>query len=366
MARAHTSPAGNNDSECNLLDGTSCSVPEISEDEDTDTIIKLKEQVDSLTTKLNSANDKIDTLIIENSDLKLKIEDLLRNDKIHKNISHSPMKLTTSITKKKETQKLQEHKQVQTDTISTIQYESRQQEQLSNCQYYRKTLRDVEMLGKVSIKNNQAVSQDYQVLKNKLYIISANKINNNIVSLAEHYFDKKYNICHFLIPNVGANQLLIDIDKKLKGFTMNDFCNIIIGEEDFRASNNYIDLITNIRSVLQTNNHTNIIITLPTFKNANYANLYNSRVNMFNQLLYLDNLTHEYAYILDSNLNLKYDRSMFRRSGTLSNKGMSVVFQDLHKLIIDLVEILASVTTTQEGQLDINEVPEPSQGFFRA
>ncbi|CAB3262526.1 unnamed protein product [Arctia plantaginis] len=60
-ARAHSNSDLYLDESCinRTLDGTVCSMPDMSEDEDTDLIIKLKKQIDDLTTKLCSANGEV-------------------------------------------------------------------------------------------------------------------------------------------------------------------------------------------------------------------------------------------------------------------------------------------------------------------
>lgn len=65
--------------------------------------------------------------------------------------------------------------------------------------------------------------------------------------------------------------------------------------------------------------------------------MFNARIEAFNQLLDLDVVTHEYAYLVDSNLHLSYDFTMFhRRSGTLNNRGLRQVFGDLRVRIADI------------------------------
>ncbi|CAB3254123.1 unnamed protein product [Arctia plantaginis] len=69
-ARAHSDTNQDDSVNSHTLDGTMHSVPGISEDEDVDIINELREQIDGLTTKLLSANNQIDSLILENKALK--------------------------------------------------------------------------------------------------------------------------------------------------------------------------------------------------------------------------------------------------------------------------------------------------------
>lgn len=133
--------------------------------------------------------------------------------------------------------------------------------------------------------------------------------------------------------------MLYNIDAKLKYFTLNDFCVILIGEEDFKTTAAYFDLIFYIRSTLSEIKHTNIIICTPTFKYGRHTNIYNCRVENFNNLLYLVILAHEHAYFLDSNKNLSCDIKMFDNfTGKLNNYGMSIAFTDIFYYINDIIK----------------------------
>lgn len=84
--------------------------------------------------------------------------------------------------------------------------------------------------------------------------------------------------------------------------------------------------------------HTNIIICAPTYKYGSHCNMYNWRVQNFNNLLYLDTLAQEHAYFLDSNKNLTWDYNMFdRRTGTIYNNGMKTIFKDIQEFIDGII-----------------------------
>lgn len=226
------------------LDGTSHSVPCISDD-DTDLIITLKQQLKSLTMQLQGANDEIDKITLENSTLKKVNDSLMRENQLYKRICNSPVKSTKSTPKKKEERKQQKDQRAQSvNNIKLQQHNNQYIKTSSTNEAYQET--DIHSKSTSGMSNTK---QDCQGPKNKIHIISSNKTNNNILSLAKQYFGKKYNICHYLFPSVGINNLLMNISKKLENFTLDDFCNIIIGEHDFRASNNYIDLVTNLRNI---------------------------------------------------------------------------------------------------------------------
>lgn len=118
---------------------------------------------------------------------------------------------------------------------------------------------------------------------------------------------------------------------------MNDFCIILIGENDFNVSQNYSELVSQIRNILVPIDYTNIIICVPTFNYSPYAHILNKRVDFFNTLFYKDVQKHEYAYLLDSNLELTYDYKMFSKSrGVLNNYGMKNIISNLSELITNI------------------------------
>lgn len=53
----------------------------------------------------------------------------------------------------------------------------------------------------------------------------------------------------------------------------------------------------------------------------------------FNNLLYANNLTYRYSYILDSNRNLSYDSDMFTKLGNVNRLGFITIFNDLIVLL---------------------------------
>lgn len=65
--------------------------------------------------------------------------------------------------------------------------------------------------------------------------------------------------------------------------------------------------------------------------------MYNWRVETFNNLLYLDVMTHEHAYIFDSNQCLDYDFNMFHRYlSHVNDNGIQSIFNNLQKLITEI------------------------------
>lgn len=174
--------------------------------------------------------------------------------------------------------------------------------------------------------------------KSQICIISTNN-TNDIMNTAKNTL-RNYDICHYIKTKCGIQELLKGIKSKVMNYTMRDYCIILIGEEDFRTTDNYFNLIYNIRSALQEIDNTNIIIGLPTFKFNNRSMMFNSRIENFNNLLYLDIMTHFHAYLLDSNLHLTYDATMFDEwTGKINNYGIKTIFDDLKQLIEEIAGI---------------------------
>lgn len=162
----------------------------------------------------------------------------------------------------------------------------------------------------------------------KLCIISSNKVNN-ILTLALNTFPC-YDVCHYISTNCGTKQLLDNVNKKLINFNKQDYCLIFIGEHDFKTTVNYYDLVISIRETLMSITNTNLVLCLPTYEFNGYNNIFNSRVETFNTLLYQDICKYNYAILFDSNLNLKYDSTMFyKRSGVLNRHGLKNIFNTL-------------------------------------
>ena len=313
-----------NESQNEIFEDTINSLPDLSNDNINDIqqqqIIKLKEQIDQLKIELNSARQEIESLSLENNDLKqINIDLRDKNDLNKKNTQSTISKLTKSIPITKKCV-IKTSKPSQTDT------------------------------------SRKVVKTDATGKEHKLCIISSNN-KNKIVPIAEDIFPNSQ-ICHYLKPLCGIENLIDNLHTKLTNYAENDFCIIFIGEEDFRITKNYYNLTVNIRETLRAICHTNIILCLPTYKCSEYSSMFNWRVEMFNNMLYLDNLTHQYAYLLDSNLQLTYE--MFSHyTGRLNNHGMLNIYDNLHILIKGLIKntqdiAITNTTSSDNLQIDIN------------
>ena len=279
------------------IDGTTTSLPDISDDEENQSN-QLKKQLERLKIELKSAHINIEALSLENTNLKRINQDLLEQNEYYKNMTCSSSKRTLVKQKVDENRKSIVLGEREMNTTTTVQHN----------------------------RNKQ----------NKICIISANK-TNKILAIAEEKMHD-FAIYHHLTTNCGIKQQLRGIKNMLKDYSKDDFCVILIGEDDFKTTNDYFDLIYYIRNTLNEIDNTNIILCLPTFKFNSSSNLFNWRVENFANLLYLDVMTHLHAYLLDSNLHLTYDNRMFSNlTGRLNNIGMRTIFDDIKRQMQDII-----------------------------
>lgn len=308
----------------NSMNKTTNSMPSISDDEN-DEIIKLKNQIDKLTADLNSARIEINSLKMANKELKQKNEALMRKNELHETFRCSP------------SNKHQPAAPVNTPNNCTLPTCKTKTHLPNDSSCFTNTLTTI------NVKSTDE-SVNTKQSKQKVCIISANKYNK-ILKIAQNRLHE-FDIIHYIITNAGILQMLDGIDSKLADYTMQDYCIIQIGQEDFASTNDYFKLIFEIRNTLKQIKHTNLIICLPTFKHNYQSNMFNWRIENFNNLLYLDILTNEHAYIIDSNKHLKYDYSMYNRvTGNINNYAMDIIFQDINDFIQDL-KLEASTTFT--------------------
>lgn len=330
------------------LDGSTSSIPNISTDNNTIVIIEdLKQRVELLSSQLKLANERINYLSIENKEIKETLNEMLNYYEDHKKTtekicteedpSNSRKNRTPNNNSNYKTQKVL-HSIGNTHDVTT-----------PSTGHHDK-----------SPKYRISESNSKKQIKNKLCIISANK-TSKILSIAEETF-KNTQICHWLYPNCGIRHLIKNLHKKIHDYSMDDHCIILIGEEDFRKTENYFEVITEIRNTLKHIQNTNIIICLPTYKYSNRSPVFNWRIETFNNLLYLDISTYNYAHLFDSNLNLKCDYSMFSKyTGRLSNGGMKNIFDN----ILLLVNNNSKPSAVTNLNLNLNIENKTDTNFFR-
>lgn len=394
--RAHTQLViRNNESDLSIdaLDGTTSSLPDISVDNDQ--ITNLTTKIEDLQIQLNSAHGEIEQLLLENKDLKKQNQELSKKNELYNKIRNSPSKFgspTSTVLKNTKPQsKPKVHKQTQTQSIQKMEAESEKirklhketqtiqittdsvkkihnltnkqtQTCMSSEHKQHETTYNIQNLSKKT--RNSTVNYKLALHPPKLCLISSNK-QNKVLSIAQDTMQTNFNVCHFLTPNGSTRHILKGIQTKLANFTMDDYCVLFIGDQDFLETNNNIELIDHLREVLQKITHTNIVVCTPTYQYGFNREYINQRIQNFNNLLYQDINTYNYAYLIDTNKHLIYDYSMFHKaSGTISNTGLRTIFQDLTHYI-EKIKKFVSYRDSHKIELSKSEHEQIKTQLFR-
>lgn len=381
--RTNSDPApDDNDSTSQIIECTASSMPDISVDEDYDQVRELKEEIQKLVSQLDSAHKEIDILNLEISKLRFTNEDLIKKNQLYKKVTTiSPIKTNQSTPKRKP---LRNGKTVHTQTDIQLCIPNTQQRFVEQFGTNKppsevSNLPDMEANVVYNVLPLHAATEGTTITEramgphkqfqhklisdktcfNKVCIISDNNVNN-ILRIAKNTFPNA-NICHYCMPNVGAAELLSSLDKKLEDFTLYDYCIILLGEKDFFESQNYENLVNHIKGKIETVMHTNVIICSPNFKLKWNVNLFNTRIEAFNRLMYLSNRTFKYAYLFDTNKHLEYNYKMFSKyTGKVNNRAIVNIFQNLNSYIQLLInteyenncDSLKIVNTYENSKID--------------
>lgn len=325
--------------------------------------IQLKEKNAALILELESAHKEIDNLMTENNNLRKTNEALIKKNNLYKKITSSPIKQKQT-TPKKSSNVTINYKQTQTTPMT------RNIEEVTN------TVDKTNLSKLIDLKTIEQKTKDHNMIKedniqpelltrkHKICILSTNK-QNDTLKTAEKYFGDYSNVVHYIKPGGDTKQLLQGIRTKLANFTMNDYCVLFIADEDFKVTQNYIGIINCLRKTFEDINFTNIIICTPTYRCNYYSNVYNWRVKIFNNLLYKDIMSHQYAYLLDSNCNLIYNSTMFyKNSGIINNFALNVIFYDINQLIDDIDFNNANIFNVNNSYNKFNDQKQCDQLFL--
>lgn len=280
----------------------------------------LKEEVTNLRVQLESAESEIESMLSENCNLKREI-----NRYVKKVEELTKLCLNTSTTGRRKNRK---NRKNNNQTMPNIEVENELQDRFLDTNITSTPI----IHGKVIDATEQPVSL-LKTKKTRVDIFSNFK-RRDLANLTESYLDQ-HQLCRYTYPGADIHQMLAGIETKLQDFTLDDYCVVFIGENDFTVSKNLHCIIDFIREKLLLVQHTNVMIVLPTYKSCSTSlNLFNSRIESFNNLLYLDNIRHKYAYLIDSNKNLDYSPNMFNfNTGRPNSKAMKIICTDLADLI---------------------------------
>lgn len=167
-----------------------------------------------------------------------------------------------------------------------------------------------------------------------IFSTNSSRRNNIIVKTMLKCFEDFHN-CHHAIPGGGIHQILKSLQVQLQDYTMEDFCVLLIGEQDLRRVEDCdtMALMHEISSTLETITNTNVIICTPTYVCG--APIYNYRVELFNTRLNQHLQMKKCAHFYDSNLNLTFD--MFSsRTGKITNSGIKNIFENIKCIVTDI------------------------------
>jgi hypothetical protein len=137
---------------------------------------------------------------------------------------------------------------------------------------------------------------------------------------------------HHATPGGRIRELLTTLPAKLQGYTKQDCCVLMIGEEDFVIWEDFepTTLVHEILLTMETITNTNIIICTPTYICG--APLFNYRVELFNTCLNEGLQNSICAHFYDSNLNVTFD--MFSpQSGKILPIGIQNILTNVKLLL---------------------------------
>lgn len=205
---------------------------------------------------------------------------------------------------------------------------------------------------------------EQQQKKKKLCVISSDN-KHDIIGVCDDIYGTEFDIIHYCKPGGGIQILLEGINNKICGLTMEDYCIVMIGDTDFGKTQNNYELIMCIREKLRQYNSTNIILCFSLYKFGKHTMLYNARVEMFNNMLYLDVETNEYAYTFDSNCNTSEDYSLFGKNGSMNIKGIRRILDEVKDHMAYIEATFHNVPCTPTSSPDQSYADNTPKNRFR-
>lgn len=305
------------------LDESASSIPDISMECNDEAILKLKEQINKLELELNSAHQEIKTLSKENKNLKKLNEDLLKENDLYKRNTNSAVKSKETKIRSPIKEEPSKSNKIQIDALKQSAVATNTKSDSSDSK---------PQIGKP--RHSHITRKIVNLKKRKLRIISNCKYHGALENI-ENIFSEHFEYCHYLSSRSGLKEILINISEKVKNLSLDDYCIIMIGENDIKSARVCnIELIKQLRESLQQITHTNVVVCCPTYVRG--ALIQNYRTKMFNNLLYLDIHNNNYAYIFDTNRDLSLE--MFsHRTGKLNSHGTKRIFESIYeRMIIDI------------------------------
>lgn len=330
---------------------------------------KLNGDIEQLRMQLNTANDEIDNLVMENATLKkqtieqqniiAKLKTLCSSQssstKKHSTLKKNKCMIQNlNITKKNldkslielETKKCKEI--IKDGTARSTSENSSSLDLNCNLKQYDLCTTD----GAVADTTNTKLSEGPTTITNEVEIIQMKNQRGNVikekqrkrklcvlsncnnyrpVEIIEDTFSEQFEYCHYVSPNGKMKEILTNITNKIQDFNMDDYCIVMIGEKDFNDNEDSIELVRLIRESLEQTTHTNVIVCSPTYVKG--ALIHNYRVELFNNLLCMDIQNHNYAYFFDTNRDLSLEMFSYK-TGKLNKLGIKCIFGSIFRRIL--------------------------------
>lgn len=323
----------------------------------------LQAEIIDLTSKLLSTQQELDNQLLENGRQNEIIKKLTREVNLLTSICQTPVSRTMSAKKTFKRHSLHQmsnfsstpRKNITETSIHTNEYELKMKTLNLEKELEKASLLISQLEKQIRSLKNEAWKEanvlnttkktiaKKNLIKHKLHLVSTDR-SDKVLGLIAENFASTWNYCRYSFPNRSINNIMDMIPNIIKDLSPNDYCVILIGEEDFHVTGDYLQVVYKIRNTLKKYNNTNFIVCLPTYICG--KPLYNSRVEMFNKLLMLDIESHEYAFWIDLNAELTFNMFSFS-SGRINYKGFMEVFNAI-KLFVREIDLKISTNNINQ------------------
>ncbi|KAJ2937662.1 hypothetical protein O0L34_g19341 [Tuta absoluta] len=319
----------------------------------------LKSEINKLKNDLAVAENELENIIIENNELKRKNQRLDQEKQIFKDLSQRlPTNGSNIMSRKKKKKLLQGGSSSSLNStpikmsLSQIAYLDRLEKQIVELHtelqiHQEEIVRLNETIELLSQKQPEPINNLDQPRNNAS---KSGGTNQHKITQHVHRMNIQENlqICHHITPKVGIKILLRDIEEKLKNFTKDDYCIVLIGEQDFLTRQNYNDLVEFIHQKFgKVSTYTNIMIIMLQYKLGKIN--YNYRIETFNRLLYLCTNQFKYGLFFDSNQHLRPDH-FSRATGMLTDRGMKMIIYRMMGTVTEDIKIKDDSIISQPNQ----------------
>lgn len=320
------------------------------------TIQDMRDIIEQLRMDLATTQNEFDNIILDNNDLRSQVSNLTKENNTLKGfLSKTPPKESKFSNKKKIKGSLQ-YSDLNIIATPPRTFIENKVDELSgrNILTLEQNLKDLELHLK-SAKNeiedlNHQISTLQKALQSQKYekssllrhtsnidseidlserpklCVLTNSSSWGTLAAVDATFSNQFDYIRYLSPNSSIKYLLQNIDKKLHGYIMRDYCIVMLGEKDFKTTCNFNELVKTIREALQHISHTNIILCTPIYICG--SPIYNYKIELFNNLLYSDLQINNYAYFYDSNVVTSLDMFSFK-TGKINKMGIQYIYKNI-------------------------------------